>query len=464
MNQQTKFQHLYRRAGFGTTLKEAERLRKLSFSKLLEDLFAKSTSTQSLQVLEGSTPTIQEIRAMSKAERQSLRKSLRKQVILVNQAWLNQLLHTQAILREKMTLFWHDHFACQSKNPYHAQNQINTLRKYALGNFGDLVLAIAKDPAMLQFLNNQQNRKRKPNENFARELMELFTLGRGYYTEQDIKASARAFTGWGFNGDQYIFRSRIHDYGSKTFMGKTGNFNGEEIIQIILENPQTARYITSKIYKYFVNEKVDPNRVEQLSQSFYQSNYDIQALMQKILSADWFYAPENIGGKIKSPIELIIGLQKQLPLHFTQDKALVFLQKVLGQMLLSPPNVAGWPGGRSWIDSSTLMFRIRLPEMLYRSAELNIEAKAEGDVERKGLVNRQLKKMGAELHWEPYLQQFQGFKSQSDLSQFLIAYFLPNNPSSAQDYIQAMTDKSSPESFIKTACIALCTMPEYQLC
>src|SRR5262249_34193319 len=196
-------------------------------------------------------------------------------------------------------------------NIFYQQGLLDVIRRNALGNFGDLLKEVSKSAAMLFFLNNQQNRKDHPNENFAREVMELFTMGRGNYTEQDIKEAARAFTGWGANaGGEFVFRKFQHDTGEKTVLGKSGNFDGDNIIDILIENKQTARFITRKIYRYFVNDEVNEAIVDKLANKFYQSNYDISELMKEIFSSDWFYDPKNIGSRIKSPVELIVGIRR----------------------------------------------------------------------------------------------------------------------------------------------------------
>jgi uncharacterized protein (DUF1800 family) len=166
---------------------------------------------------------------------------------------------------------------------------LNIIKENALGSFGDLLLAVSQSPSMLQFLNNQQNKKDHPNENFAREVMELFTMGRGNYTEKDIKEAARAFTGWSFTPEgNFIMRPRLHDFGNKTFLGKTGNFDGTEILKIILEQKATAKYIAKRIYQFFVNEKTDENLVNELAEKFYQSNYDIKTILNEILRRNGF--------------------------------------------------------------------------------------------------------------------------------------------------------------------------------
>ena len=191
---------------------------------------------------------------------------------------------------------------------------------------------------MLNFLNNQQNRKDHPNENFAREVMELFTLGRGNYTEHDIKEAARAFTGWGANlKGEFIFRRFQHDFGSKTVLGKTGNFDGDEVLDILLQQKQTAKFITQKIYKFFVNEQPDAEKIEWLAERFYKNDYDIAKLLEDIFTSDWFYDEKNIGAKIKSPVELLAGIQRMLPMKLENEEALMLLQRVLGKYYFIRP-------------------------------------------------------------------------------------------------------------------------------
>src|SRR5437773_9921766 len=191
---------------------------------------------------------------------------------------------------------------------------------------------------MLNFLNNNQNRKDHPNENFAREVMELFTLGRGNYTEDDIKQAARAFTGWGANiKGEFIFRKFQHDDGSKTVLGKTENVDGDEVLEILLQQKQTAKYISQKIYKFFVNDNPDPEKVNWLANRFYENDYDISKLLEDIFTSDWFYDEKNIGCKIKSPIELIVGIQIMLPMKIENEEALLMTQRVLAQIICYPP-------------------------------------------------------------------------------------------------------------------------------
>jgi uncharacterized protein (DUF1800 family) len=203
---------------------------------------------------------------------------------------------------------------------------------------------------MITFLNNQQNKKNHPNENFAREVMELFTLGRGNYTETDVKEAARAFTGWslGPNG-AFLFKPRLHDAGSKTVLGQTGNFNGDDVVDILLKMPKTANFICKKMYKFFVNENIDDARVAYLATRFFKNNYDIKKLLEDIFTSDWFYEQKNIGAKIKSPIELLAGIRRYIPMVMDNDEVQLLFQKVLGQILFYPPKCS-WLGWRQKLD------------------------------------------------------------------------------------------------------------------
>jgi uncharacterized protein (DUF1800 family) len=467
MNQQIKVQHLFWRAGFGMTSEDFLSFKNQSIAHIVEHLFAQAKKYREVKVVEGNAPNFRDLVMADKDERKEMAKDFRKlsrqYLRALNIRWIKELVESPAQLVERMAFFWHGHFACQPKNIYHAQNQLNTFRKYGLGKFGDLLLAVAKDPAMLQFLNNQQNRKAKPNENFARELMELFTLGRGHYSEKDIKESARAFTGWGFDGEEYIFRQTQHDFGQKTFMGKTGDFNGEDIIQIILQNPQTAQFITAKIYKHFVNEVPDNQIIEDLSRRFYQSGYDIEKLMREIFTADWFYSEKNIGAKIKSPIELIVGLQRQLNMRFSEENSLLFIQKVLGQMLLNPPNVAGWAGGKNWIDSSSLIFRLKLAENAFRLSAIEVSGKEEEDAQKTDIFTEKLQKFEAVFDWRG-LEKLTNNNQDKNLIYSKLADFLLQVKSDKIKKLILEAEKNISSNLIQNFAISLCSVPEYQVC
>jgi uncharacterized protein (DUF1800 family) len=465
LTNQQKISHLLWRAGFGPQPQVLSKEGNKSYKTVVNKLFKEAELNKPLQVVSSDAVAQVKMKDMSPEAKKEMRQESKDELRNLNVAWLSRMGNGEAVLREKMTLFWHGHFACRTKNAYFAQEQNNKIRTHALGKFGDLLMAVSKDPAMLQFLNNQQNRKNAPNENFAREVMELFTLGRGNYTETDIKNAARAFTGWGFTPEgEFVFREKQHDSEAKTFMGKTGNFSGEDVLGLILENPQTARFLTTKIYTYFVNEKPDKRIVEGLADRFYKSGYDIAALMREIFESDWFYAPENTGNLIKSPIELLADWQSSFGLTFGQDQGWIFMEKLLGQVLFYPPNVAGWPGGKNWIDSSSLMFRLKMPEVIFQSAEVAVEAKDEGDVNTAYLSKKNSKNFNASVNWEPLLTVLKDVQEPQLLDQ-LSEYLLQNKLTTAQKaLLQKRASSASKEQLIKSLTMAMLSLPEYQLC
>ncbi len=415
---------------------------------------------------------------LSDEQKKTLRIKSRDGLKDLNLAWMTQMITSQQQLREKMSLFWHGHFASRTVNILYQEKLLDIIRTNALGNFADLLKAVSKSASMINFLNNNQNRKDHPNENFAREVMELFTLGRGNYTENDIKESARAFTGWGaaINGT-FLFRERQHDDGQKTFLGKTGNFNGDDILQILLEQKQTARFITQKVYRYFVNDNGGADKIEWLAARFYQ-HYDIQQLMTDIFTADWFYDQTNIGAKIKSPVELLVGIRRMLPMQIDNEASQLLLQRLLGQILFYPPNVAGWPGGKNWIDSSTLMMRMRIPQLIYAGDVFSMRPKDDDD-QMMGMKDKDAptgntalppgkrnngkgQQIMATINWDNYIKQYENIKREK-LVQAIADLVLQTKAINA-DTVNRYTDASSRESFIKTATIQLMSTPEYQLC
>lgn len=422
-------------------------------------------------------PDYQKVKSMSEEERKQVRKMNTQGVKDLNIAWVQTMIASEHPLREKMSLFWHGHFACRTQNVIYNQQLLQIIREHALGNFGDLLSAVSKTPAMLQFLNNQQNRKQHPNENFAREVMELFTMGRGNYTETDVKEAARAFTGWGFDGDgQFVFRDRVHDDGEKTVLGKTGRFNGDDMLKILLEHRQTARYITAKIYRYFVDDvNTDQDKVDALADKFYHSGYDIAGLMKEIFMADWFYDEKHVGSRIKPPVELLVGLRRTIPIEFEREEVMLLFESLLGQVLFYPPNVAGWPGGRSWIDSSSLMFRLRMPQVILYSQELNARPKeitpemGEGQRYKMTLqLNESLRKLyarraNARINWQPYLDAFKNIPRER-LADEIAGALLMKNANAGKSLLDKYADASSRENYIKTVTIDVMSTPEYQLC
>lgn len=479
-----KNQHLLWRAAFGPTAANAATLDNIT-QKDLWNLLQKNSAgePQPLEVAKnpftGSTSEMNNTGDVQKVlkdpeQRKKLRELSREGLKELNIRWLDEMVNSKAQLREKMSLFWHGHFACRVVNVFFQQNLLHSIRTHALGNFGNLLKAVSKSPAMLQFLNNQQNRKLSPNENFAREVMELFTMGRGNYTEQDIKEAARAFTGWGFNlQGEFVFRPFQHDKGTKTIFGKTGNFTGDDVLNMLLEQEQTARHITRKLYRFLVNEQVDEEKINWLSKRFYTNQYDIGKLLDDIFSSGWFFQEKNIGNRIKSPVELLAGTRRLLPLQFDNDNTQLLFQKVLGQVLFFPPNVAGWPGGRSWIDSSTLMMRLQIPQALVAKEPVNIRTKSDDDLNMGQMIEEQIrirknraivnKGGAATIDWLPVFNMFKPVKREN-LSSEISQLFLQANSRIENAILEKYTDASSREEFIKSQIIRLMSTPEYQLC
>ncbi len=356
--------HLMWRAGFGSDYGFLQDWVGPEHKSLVNWLFEDARQFRSIHT-DWVRPEPNEYKMASRERKEKIRQGSNNSIRQLNVDWLGRMATERGALREKMAVFWHGHFACRPNTPRQAQTYLDTLRKHSLSNFGELLHAVSKEPAMINYLNNRQNRKGSPNENFAREVMELFTLGRDQiYTEDDIKEAARAFTGWTINlNGEFVKRIRQHDFGEKSFLGRRGSFDGEEILDIILEERQTATHITGKLFRYLVNDEPDHEKIEQLSNLFYHSGYDIGLLIREIFEADWFYDQENIGSLVKSPIEYIVGAQKQFHITLGGTRPLLFLQSVLGQQLFFPPNVAGWPGGLNWIDSGTLLMRMNLPKI-----------------------------------------------------------------------------------------------------
>lgn len=450
--------HLLWRAGFGPGINQLEDLHKKDIKSLMNDLFKEET----FLYVNYDTPDIAEtgdymMNDQTPAEKKKeMQRISRQQNEELNLNFLDKMVNSKEQMREKMAFFWHGHFASRVVNPKFNRHILNVIRKNALGNFKDLLFEVSQAPAMLNFLNNQQNKKDHPNENFAREVMELFTMGRGNYTEKDIREGARAFTGWGSDKEgNFKERKNLHDEGSKTFLGKTGNFTGTDVLNIILEQKATAKFITTKIYKFFVNENVDENVVKSLSESFYQSGYDIKKLMMDIFSSSWFYDKKNIGSRIKSPIELMAGIMRSLPMNIQNPENLIVYQKLLGQMLLYPPNVSGWPNGKSWIDSSTLMLRLQIPQIWSGLRPLDYRPKEDDDLDM-GLKNntnsltKSFKNPNITIDWSRVEKIFNG-KNVED-------YLIQSSKSLDMSSVKNFSDNS-----VKMNVINLMSTPEYQL-
>ncbi|MCJ7935242.1 MAG: DUF1800 domain-containing protein [Chryseobacterium sp.] len=452
-----KNKHLLWRAGFGVGINQIDDVKTKNAKMLLSELCKEDRFTEITYDTPDIDPAADDMNSTAPAEKKKeMQRISRAQNSELNLNFLDKMVNSKEQMREKMAFFWHGHFASRVINPRFNRQLLNTIRKNALGNFKDLLFEVSQSPAMLNFLNNQQNKKDHPNENFAREVMELFTMGRGYYTEKDVREAARAFTGWSYDKEgNFKERKNLHDEGSKTFLGKTGNFSGTDVLNIILEQKATSTFITTKLYQFFVNEKVDYDMVTKLSANFYNSGYDIRKLMNEIFSSSWFYDQKNIGNRIKSPVELMAGIMRMLPMHIQNPENLIVYQKLLGQMLLYPPNVAGWPNGKAWIDSSTLMLRLQVPQIWSGLRPLEYSPRQDDDIDmgmksRETALNKTFKNPNITIDWERVEKIF--------AHQHCEDYLIQNARSLDMNSVKNFSDNS-----IKMNIINLMSTPEYQL-
>lgn len=464
-NNQRKIQHLLLRAGFGDTPAYMQKNGTKKPGDIMSELFKKSKNYTDFKLFEEADEMFQEGGARNKEEKAGIFKRSQEKLKQLNLAWMEKLVNDDAQLREKMVLFWHGHFACKGINAYFMQNQLNTIRKNALGKFSDLLLAMCKDPAMLLYLNNHKNVKGKVDLGFARELLNVFTLGKGTHTEKDTKDVARAFTGWGFDANgAYKYNEADHDAEDKIFLGIRGKFTGEELVNILLQQKQTAKFITTKIYRYFVNENIDGSHIYTLSENFFKSGYDLNALMKEIFSSSWFYDDKNIGVLIKSPIELLVNMKRTFGISFEDNKHMLFLQKVLGQVLLYPSNVAGWSSGKELIDSSSLMLRLRLPEYIFNAAEIKLFPKEDGDVETDYLSEKDFDVLRPLINWAEFGKPFMGQGQEKMLEG--MANFLLQQPLNKKqiELIVKETDSIEKSNPVLIMAIKITSLPEFQLC
>jgi len=341
--------HLYRRAGFGATWDE------------LGLAIAGTPAAAVERLVRGGEESEAFEQQMTDAAGPLLGGS---QIENLAAWWLYVMLHTPHPLRERLTLFWHGHFATSFAKVRRAElmfQQHQVLRRHALGRFGDMLTAIARDPAMLLWLDSATNRRSHPNENFAREVMELFCLGLGNYTEDDIREAARAFTGWEVRHKQFTFNRYQHDDGPKTVLGKTGRWGGDDVLTILLEHPATARFLTAKLFRHFFTEVEEPpaRLIEPLADEYRRRGYDTAWLLQTMLGSKLFFSPLARRQKIKCPVELAVSLLRSLEgtanyIRLARDVA------TLGQALFEPPTVKGWNGGSEWLHSAAMVGRLNL--------------------------------------------------------------------------------------------------------
>ncbi|HEX3798480.1 MAG TPA: DUF1800 domain-containing protein [Verrucomicrobiae bacterium] len=364
--------HLLNRAGFGGTPAEIERLAKLGHDGAVAHLvdFEKvpdygvnpdwaKPDPERAERLRKAREADPEVRRQMQQEEQKMD---RQRTVELRYWWLERMAYGSRPLQEKMTLFWHGHFATsieKVRDPYLMWRQNDLFRQQGTGYWYDLLLAVAKDPAMLVWLDQAQSRKEHPNENFAREVMELFTLGEGHYTEHDVTESARALTGWTYNrlDQEFDERPRLHDYGTKSFLGQTGSFTGEDILRIIVEQPQASRFITAKLWNFFAGEPPSEEINASLAEIFRNSGNQFKPVLKAMFRCEAFYSPSVVRNQVKSPVQWLVGSVRMLERPLPGPFICAGLTKNLGQDLFAPPNVKGWDGGLSWITTNNLLAR-----------------------------------------------------------------------------------------------------------
>jgi hypothetical protein len=403
-----KAQHLLSRAGFGGTPAQARGLADLGLERAVEYIVnydAIEFDPVNADLFDGTImrpPTAEERAALDAArragdeaaleqyqrERQRREQADRQQLRVVQEWWLKRMIRSPRPLEEKMTLFWHGHFATGYRtieNSYDMFRQNQFFRRHATGNFAELVYGIIRDPAMLRYLNNNQNRRQAPNENLARELMELFVLGEGNdYTEDDIKEGARALTGYTYRynesrgSNEFWFDQSAHDPTGKRILGKSGPWDGVDFCRIILERPAASQFIAWKLYRFFVNDL--PGTPDADTQSFIlklakllrDSNYELKPVLTALFMSDHFHDEANMAALIKSPVQLVVQAIRSLHTPARDVTALVSAGDLMGQNILEPPSVKGWDGGRSWINTSTLFVRQNLLVYLLTGRRPNV--------------------------------------------------------------------------------------------
>lgn len=424
-------EHLFRRATFGAGERQVREALNGTPRAVVHQLVHESSEPPELQ------QTFRDLRSAALASTSSRELSA---------WWLYRMVDSPAQLREKMTLFWHGHFATgadkvQEPRLMYRQNEL--FRTNALGRFSDLVHGISKDPAMLIYLDSVTNRKAHPNENYAREVMELFCLGEGHYTEKDVQELARTFTGWEIRNDRFRFNRYQHDFAEKTVLGRTGEFGGEEGLDIILARDDCPRFIVGKLMKFFLFDEPDPpaELIEPLARDFKQSGYEIAPLMERMLGSNLFFSEFSFARKIRSPLEFVLGILRGLESRANEYAVRDELDH-LEQMPFYPPNVKGWDGGRTWINSSTLLARANLVRKIVDQKK---DRFADGRIAA--------------------LAQEYGFKSPEQIVDWMLDLLVPVPiPAPARaDLIQLASQTQKQGDSLGEVVHALSTLPEMQL-
>ncbi len=412
--------HLLVRTGFAPTQTEVDKLVGKSAQAAVASIIASALAAKPKYpppAFVSQPPPLPANQLKTVEDRQEQRRQQLAEGVELKAWWLREMLETPTPLAERMVLFWHNHFATSQQKVVRSQAmwwQQQLFRTHALGSFASLLHGIAKDPAMLVYLDAANSRRDAPNENFAREVMELFTLGEatqgGGYNEQDIKEVARAFTGWSVDRDDFSFKFRApaHDIFSKTVLGKVGLFNGDDVLNIMLAQAACGEFIVGKLWKEFVSPALDKVEIKRIAKRFAQSGYAIDTALAELFTTDAFWAESNRGSLIKSPVDLVVGTVRQFEFNYSDVMPFVLKTSQLGQNLLMPPNVKGWPGHTDWINATTLLERKNFTQQLFRS----VESRSNGQATE---MMRPAEQKRSEIMTEMRAEMMQGSNSQANL-------------------------------------------------
>jgi uncharacterized protein (DUF1800 family) len=474
--------HLLNRAGFGGTPAEIERLAALKPEQAIASLVDFEKIPDDTKDPDWARPDparvaqVAKLREMTEEQRKMLRQQQqrgeREHMLELRGWWLNRMAHGPRPLQEKMTLFWHGHFATSMekvRDGYYMWRQNELFRRLATGSWLQLLCEMGKDPAMLIWLDQAQSRKEHPNENFAREVMELFALGEGHYTEKDIAEAARAFTGWGLDRatQKFVDRPRAHDDGLKTIFGKSGNFDGDQVLALIVEQPQAARFITAKLWSYFAGTPISAELNDALADVFRKAENRFKPVLRAMFLSREFYAPDVVRAQVKSPVQWLVMAVRQLERDLPPPLVCTALTRSLGQELFLPPNVKGWDGGLTWITTNNLLTRYNESATLvfgdlkavmgaFQGSKANQARVAERRLERLRISGVDPEKLFSieERHVkDKFIAALE--------RRFLQASFKPQQEKALREFLDAR-GPLDPEDILGAIRLVMCT-PDYQL-
>jgi len=485
--------HLLWRAGFGGTPQQIQTLAgwgaeksvdylldpaRVDFEPVKSDLFDKDIMRPPSEAERTAYRTAQRSQnedevAKFRKLRQDREREDRQQINEMQKWWLRRMIETPRPLEEKMTLFWHGHFATSYRtieNSFHSFLQNELFRRYAVGNFAELLFAIIRDPAMIAYLDNNDSRKGRANENLAREIMELFSLGVGNYTETDIKEGARALTGYTFNDDSFTFVKSNHDDGTKSILGKKGKLDGDDFVRAILEQRACSRYICRKLYSFFVTDLPPVERLADkdlpagpgkaiagMSETMLLNKYELRPVLRRLFLSEHFYESSVMNEKVKSPVTLVVGAVRSMHTPVRRLDILNDALDLMGQNLFFPPSVKGWEGGRSWVNTSTMFVRQNILAYLLTGKQ-PVGYDANADIEKYDPMPL-LDELGRADPSAP--------GDPERVVEYLMRLMLgTTSPSAREPLIKFMADRGNrTNADTVTALLLLITaMPEYQLC